>query len=486
MTNLSVELVKARLLEADEVKKASVAKLKLRNRQRKEISNPTAGLARSERHDGITQIVQDGKFTADVAPAKGDDNPVPQADFAGTYTEKMPHGMTAGMGKGENEKSPKAVGTTGMTPNQTTKLRQVGPSVKHTEDDGNQDIFQIPQADFAADYVEKMDHGKAGGTTAEDGSDAAPGKRSYDKMAGGPTRAGGKKSANLGGDAVGAKKKDSQKVGQVSGNQGIAKDPSDAPKKASWNKETHGAHNVYEGVQSGVAVSLNGKPKAQFEIVSGKVLQRMAENYAHHGYNVEFSRTQAGWKKDRTFLAYLSESINARYNHAPNTAKVCRKAAMQRFGALCKESYNDLYESRQDFVDAMGDAFRIIESKVEDKYLDGLEFFDGLCRVVIEGEEYDLEVLTHATDKQMAARQIRAKVQEEYGFDADIQHVFVDGEKFAPDAIENFQVMAEIAPAIAAVGRAAAQGAAAQAGANMADKAMGKKDEGRGRKKKKA
>ena len=64
MTNLSVKLAKARLLEADEVKKATAAKLKNRNSGKKEIKSPTAGLGRSERFDNITQIVQDGKFTA--------------------------------------------------------------------------------------------------------------------------------------------------------------------------------------------------------------------------------------------------------------------------------------------------------------------------------------------------------------------------------------------------------------------------------------
>ena len=156
-------------MEADEVKKASIAKLKHRNKGSKEIKNPTAAVKKSERHDEITQIVQDSKFTSDVAPAKGDDNIVPQADFADTYTKKMAHGQTAAIGKGENEKSPKGTGSTSMTPNQTTNLKQIKNEIKGTDDDGSQKVFTIPQAKFADEYTKVMSHGEAGGTTNEEG-----------------------------------------------------------------------------------------------------------------------------------------------------------------------------------------------------------------------------------------------------------------------------------------------------------------------------
>lgn len=437
MTNLSIQLAQEKLLEAEEVKKATVAKMKHRNRGSKEIKNPTAAVKKSERHDQITQIVQDGKFTADVAPAKGNDDIVPQADFADSYTQKMPHGQTAGMGKGENEKSPKGVGTTGMTPNQTTKLKQVNNEIKGTDDDGNQKVFTIPQAKFADEYTKKMDHGKAGGTTNEDGSSGEPKKASWDKMAGGPTRAGGKKTAKLGDNTVGAKDKDSQKADQVDGHQKREKAPSDAIAWGSsdYKKETHGAHNV---VESGVTVTLNGKRKAAFEVVSHKVLNQMQENYARHGYELEFVRTDAAWKRDAKFIKALRESIHAKFNHAPNFAAQARKEAMHRFGQLCKGSFNDLYESRDEFVNTMGEAFKKIEAIAEDKYIDGLEFFDCGARIVVEGDTVDLEIVTQATDKHMACRQVRNSLQEEYGFSTEIKHIFVDGEKFAPTQIREY------------------------------------------------
>ena len=439
MANLSIILAQEKLIEADEVKKATVAKMKDRNRGTKEIKNPTAAVAKSERHDNITQIVHDSNFTADVAPKKGDDNLVPQADFADTYTKVMPHGQTGGMGsKGENQKSPKGVGTKGMNPNQTTKLKQVKNEIKGTDDDGSQKVFTIPQAKFADEYTKTMKHGEAGGTTNEDGASGEPGKRSYGKMEGGPTRSGGKKTAKLGDNTVGAKDKDSQKADQVDGTKKRESSPSDAMTwgSADYKKETHGSLNV---VESGVAVTLKGKRKATFEVVSHKVLNQMLENYAQHGYELELVRIDAAWKKDAKFLKALKESIHAKYNHAPNFAKSARKAAQQRFGQLCRESYNTLYESRHEFVQTMGAAFKRIEALAENKYVDSLEFFDCGARLTVDGNIIAEEIVTQATDKHMACRQIRNALHEEYGFDVNIKHIFVDGEKFTPAKIREYR-----------------------------------------------
>ena len=438
MANLSIALSKSKLMEADEVKKASIAKLKHRNKGSKEIKNPTAAVKKSERHDEITQIVQDSKFTSDVAPAKGDDNIVPQADFADTYTKKMAHGQTAAIGKGENEKSPKGTGSTSMTPNQTTNLKQIKNEIKGTDDDGSQKVFTIPQAKFADEYTKVMSHGEAGGTTNEEGASGEPGKTPYGKMDGGPTRAGGKKTAKLGDNTVGAKDKDSQKTKQVDGVSKRENSPSDAMKwgSADYKKETHGAINV---VESGVAVTLKGKRKATFEVVSHKVLNQMIENYALHGYELELVRTNPAWKSDVKFLKTLKESIHARFNHAPNFATQARKEAMQRFGQLCRESYNTMYESRQEFVQTMGDAFKKIEAIAETKYVDNLEFFDCAARIFVEGDQIDLELVTQATDKNMACRQVRNSLQEEYGFATEVKHIFVDGEKFTPAKISEYQ-----------------------------------------------
>lgn len=439
MNRLSVELVQSKLIEADEVKKTTAAKLNLRNKGKKEIKNPTAAVERSKRSDTITQIVQDPKFNVDVAP-KNNKELFPQADYAETYTDSMPHGQTAGMGKGENQKSPKITSAKGSTPNQTTKLKQVGDQwgkVAKTEDDGNQNVFTIPQADYAEKYTDSMPHGSKN-VDFNTENKGEPGKRSYDKMAGGPTRAGGKRNAKTGDNTVGAKDKDSQKVTQVTG-PGKETAPSDAMKwgSADYKKETHGATNV---VESGVLVTLNGKKKAAFEVVSHNVLQKMAENYKKHGYTVEFSRQDnVAWKKDRRFLDLMRESIHASHNHAPKIAEAYRKAAMQRFGKLCRNSYNPLYESRQAFANVMGTAFKKIETLAENKYLDRLEFFDCSARLRVDEDIVDLEVITQATDKMMAARQVRNKIQEEYGFGVDLVQIFIDGQKIPAKKIAEYR-----------------------------------------------
>lgn len=439
MNQLSVKLVQSKLLEADEVKKATAAKLKLRNKGKKEIKNPSSAVERSRRSDKITQIVQDPKFNVDVAP-KNNKDLFPQADFAEKYTDSMPHGQTGGMGKGENEKSPKITSAKGSTPNQTTNLKQVGDQwgkVANTEDDGNQDIFTIPQADYAEKYTDSMPHGSKN-VDFNTNNKGEPGKRSYDKMSGGPTRAGGKRNAKTGDNTVGAKDKDSQKVQQVTG-PGKEASPSDAMKwgSADYKKETHGATNI---VESGVLVTLNGKKKAAFEVVSRDVLQKMAENYKRYGYSVEFSRLgDVAWKKDRRFLNLMRESIHASHNHAPRLAEAYRKAAMQRFGKLCRNSYNPLYESRQEFSNVMGSAFKRIEALAENKYLDRLEFFDCSARLRVDESIVDLEVVTQATDKMMAARQVRNKIQEEYGFGVDLVQIFVDGHKIPAKKIIEYR-----------------------------------------------
>jgi len=182
--NLSVKLIKEKLQEANELKKASAEKMKLRNTKSKEISNPTAAVSRSERFDNITQIVHDGKFSSDIKPKTGNMDLVPQADFAGEYTEKMPHGLSGGMGKGENEKSPKANKSTSMKPNQITNLKKVGNDwgkVAKTEDDGSKETYRLPAASDATDYTEKMKHG-VGPASGSDGSDGVPAKRTASTM----------------------------------------------------------------------------------------------------------------------------------------------------------------------------------------------------------------------------------------------------------------------------------------------------------------
>jgi hypothetical protein len=72
-------------------------------------------------------------------------------------------------------------------------------------------------------------------------------------------------------------------------------------------------------------------------------------------------------------------------------------------------------------------------------YKSNLNLFIGKARVVAEsGAIDDVEILSEATDHQMALRLIRNKLMEEYGLDTNIKFVFVDGTKYMPEQIREW------------------------------------------------
>lgn len=422
------------LLKEEEVKKAKAAKLELRNRRSRQvgtISDP------SKKTTKIPQVTVDGKFTSDLEPKKTSDL-IPTADYAGLYTDKMAHGVAGGTGKGENQKSPKTPGVKSMSPSQKTKTKEVkGISDKKTASDDDK-IFNIPQAEFASSYTEKMPHGgKTMKASKETGSE--PQRIKPQTMKKGPTRPGGKRSVSLGNDQAGAKKVDSQRIPDIGKPSKENSAPSDAPawRKHDFKKETHGATNI---VESGVLVTLNGKKKALFDIVHQNVLNRMIESYESHGYDVGFQRVNAGWKKDKQLISLLRESINARYNFAPKTSSRLRSQALKRFHSLVGSSYNSLYESRDEFAETIVCAFNNIEKIAENKYLQNLNIYEAICRVKLSEGVADLEIITEAVDHNMALRQVRNKIQEEYGFDTRIAHIFVDGKKYLPKQVSDYNI----------------------------------------------
>ncbi len=431
MSKLTVDLIQSRLLEADEMKKVTAQKLKVEKaRKPHEVGNI------KDLSTNLTKIKQvevpkgEGKATS-----KDSGSVIPQSDFAFTYTEKMPTGQAGGDGKDKKDKAVKSPSAKSLKPNQQSKMKEIKGSVKGTDDDGSQPAMALPQADYAHTYVDKMAHGNKtlGGGNEAGGEGVA--KPAVAKMAGGPTRAGGARKAKSLGELPGGDKKNPAKVGEPS--KVDSRKTKDSMKKVSWKKETGGSHNV---VESGVVVKLRGKTKATFDVVSTNVLNRMVENYEKFGYEVSVERTSdVSWKKDRKFLGLLRESVNAKYNFAPQTQAKFRKAALNRFAALTKGSYNDLYESRQDYMHTIREAFLKIENMAEGKYLDGLEIFECIARVKVDEDTVaDLEIITEATDHHMALRQVRNQIAEEYGLDIKIGHIFVDGKKYAPRMIKAY------------------------------------------------
>lgn len=440
MSKLSLQLIKDRLLEADEVKKTKVEKLTLRNKKRRPIKNSMDALKRSEKFDNIDQVNQDSTFTANVKP-KDSKELMPQSDFADTYTKKMPHGQAGGYGKGENAGSPKIISADTMTPNQSPSHDKVKNTLQTDQMQSDSDeIFQIPQADFAADYVEKMPHGSKN-LDFNTENKGEPKSRSADQMAGGPTRSGGGRSAKLGDRQAGNTTVDSQNVKQISGpgEEGQVTDAMKWRDQSLFKTQTHGATNVYEDVESGVDVYINNRKKASFDIVSHKVLKRMVENYGKFGYEVKFNRSDASWKTSRAFLTLLTESIAAKHNHAPHTHLNLRKAAFKEFAKVTKKSYNSLYESRNEYLSTVKKAFENIEALAEKKYENSLDLKLCVARVVKEGKPYDIEVISEASNDQMALRSVRNQIFEEYGLDTSIKHIFVDGKKYGVNDIQEWR-----------------------------------------------
>jgi hypothetical protein len=440
VSKLSLQLIKDRLLEADEVKKTKVEKLTLRNKSTRPIKKPMDALSRSEKFDDIEQVVQDSKFTANVAPKDSGDL-FPEADFADTYTKKMAHGQAGGYGKGENEGSPKVISADAMNPNQAPAHDKVKKTLQQDKMSSDSDeIFQIPQAEFAADYVEKMPHGSKN-LDFSTSDKAEPKSRSADQMAGGPTRSGGGRSAKLGDRQAGTTTVDSQSVKQISGpgKEGQVADAMKWGDQSLFKTQTSGATNIHEDIESGVNVYINGRKKASFDVVNHGVLKRVVENYGKFGYEVKFTRSDAAWKTNKSFLSLLMESIAAKHNQAPHSHMSLKKAAFKKFAQITKNSYNSLYESRNEYLNTIRKAFRNIEALAETKYHNSLDLKLCVARVVKSGKPYDLEVVSEATDDHMALRAVRNQIFEEYGLDTNIKHIFVDGRKYGTNQIKEWR-----------------------------------------------
>jgi len=419
-------------MEEDQVVNAKAAKMKLsanhKGGERKVGKDPALSMTK------IKQV--DVPNTKMPPEQKGTGQAIPTADFADTYTKKMPHGnstvLTAGS-QNQNQKSPPMPKAKSDRPNQETKLTPVKNAIHGTEDDGDQRADFIPQAEFADTYTKKMPHGnknlKAGN---EAGGDGVTVKKP--NSLGATTRPKGntRKAQYLGTD------RGTRTVSQITGPKGFSSDPSDAMKRnIKVQKQTGGAHNV---VESGVAIQLKGKTKAVFEVVSRRVLRKMIESYKRVGYQVKVRRIEPSWKTDKPFAMLMRESVNAVYNFAPTYARAYRKAALVRFRNIVQGSYSRLYESRYEFNQVIHEAFRKIERAATARYIRGLEPFEVIARISERRNVFDIDILTEATDHQMALRQTVNKIAEAYGLDVNIQHVMVDGVKYRPTQMKPYNV----------------------------------------------
>ncbi|RKZ82386.1 MAG: hypothetical protein DRQ39_10760 [Gammaproteobacteria bacterium] len=426
MTKISTALIKSALLEEDSIQKAKVETLKLsKHRKMGEFKGKTDISSR------LTKVkqVEMPKSTAPADAAKVGSG-IPQSARADQYvygTAKMGDGMKASS-KADKNNSVKA--QTSGTPNQSTKMKEIKGEVKDTAaDKGSKRANTIPAAKMASDYTDAMSGGSKTLGAGKGGEVDAIGKQTSLKLK--PSKKGGVKTAKFG-------QKNDKKIPQTKTPSSKNTNPSDAPKKATWDKPSSSSHNL---VESGILVKLEGKTKAKFDVVNQDVLKRMYEQYRKAGYELVFERTNnVKWKKDKAFVRKLSEAIDASYNFAPQTAKKLRREALTQFNTLSQASYSKLYENRGEFSSTVMGAFRMIEGKAEQKYLASLTIYEGTIRAIIDGDLIDFEMITEARNEDMALRQLRNTIFEEYGFDAKIKHLFLDSKKFSPKQIKEWKV----------------------------------------------
>jgi hypothetical protein len=209
--------------------------------------------------------------------------------------------------------------------------------------------------------------------------------------------------------------------------------PDDSPKKVSWRTKSNGI-NVVESVQ----VYVNGKPKAKFGIINSEVATKLVERYESFGFDVTLHNNPAAWKSDAVLLKAVFESVDAEYNNAPSSSKRARSVAMNRFFELARPDYNNLYESKQQFAHTVKSAFNLVMERADAKYRKSLHVLEGVARVELGEDIIDIDLITQARNTDMAIRNFRNEIVEEYGFSAKIKHIFIEGKKFTPANINEW------------------------------------------------
>lgn len=396
--------IQTRLMEADEAKKAKYEQAKR--------SSVRSGTFAAPKNPGtkitnIKQIEAPSKMP-DPKSGKGSSIVNPAGDF-GSYLDGLDHGVFSNNKSGNGEPG-RAKFESGTKPNQTTKAKAVNhnPGKLANESSGKGNV--LPAAQRADQYFDNLPRGIFSGSGGSSPEVKAPKATSLN----GTTRPKAtEKKANMDRDPVVKPKDNTDKTF------GKTEQPSDAPKKVS-----------YEKVKSGVAVRVNEKAKARFDVISQPVLERVVNNYKRFGYKVTLESIEPFWKKDKKLLGLLVDSVAAKHNFQPSLSRNLVSEAFKRFHDLTKKDFNSFYESREQFLGALKTVFTKLTESVDLQYRKSLKIFDTNSRIISEGKTLEIEILTEATDPQMALRQVRNKLVEEYGLNVKIKHVFVDGSKF--------------------------------------------------------
>lgn len=419
---LSVASVQQRLLEAGEYRKVHFDRMKANARMHSigSLGNPSTQIT------AIKQVKMPSETSWDSGKSN---NPfVLQAETAGNYTDKMDRGIFE---RSNDDGAPrKTPSVTRMTPNQKTNQTKVSTDMQKgsRKSEGGSDSQLWPAAETASHYVDSLPRGNIfSNESTGDGKLKAP------------------TAKNLHGTT---RPKSSQRTADM--NRHPVKDPpqnKEHPDNYPMPKDAPPKRTV-DHVKSGVLVRVNESVKAKFDIVSDRVLQKIAESYRRFGYRVVFeaSGQAPAWQRDRKFLTLVHEAVAAKQNGSNAFHNRLVNAAWNRLYQLCQNDYNKMYESRENFLQTIRKALGHIMESANENYRKNLNLFIGQARVIAENQMSDVEVVTEAVDHQMALRLTRNKMFEQFGLDTDIKYIFIDGTKYMPEQIKEWVPTASSLP----------------------------------------
>jgi hypothetical protein len=416
---LNLTIAEKRLREADEMKAVSVAKVRQPDK--------TPGLVKVKEPTTSIRLTRVNKINNDNIGMQGQEEnakaglKIPTAEFGGKLVDQTPKMTFKNVKRGKQgaAKVPPVKTVPGKT-QINPKHREISDPIKRTETGGG---FGQSSAFMSGNggAEESKEKGQKYGNRTKTPTVKAPSPEHI-----------GPESPDAGEVTV-KQTVMHHKVSQINTKKGpLAADPSDGgDRKKSFPHAPNMADNVRESVRSGVVVVLGNKVKHQFGLASNSMLGRLVETYKQHGYDLKIVSTgKAAWKRDRKLIQTVWESLSAEYNFVPESAKSLRRVALNRLSTISQPDFNELYESRQAFVDTIVSGYEQIETAVRKRFLESLELMMCQVRFLVNGQTVDAEITTEAHDPGMALRQVRNVIKEQYGLDTRIVHVFVDGSKF--------------------------------------------------------
>lgn len=413
MTKLSVANIQNKLIYESEVKKAKFEQMKRNGTRLRAVG------ALNDPSTKITQIKQvtiknDGKPTSE----KDMNQLWHEADFAGTYVDKMSRGIFREDGDHGEPKTPKV---TRMTPNQTSSMKKVTPNMTNKKKSESDEMKVVPRtAQMAGTYVDALPRGNIFSNDSKDTKIKTPTSKNLHQT----TRPGKERKPTA--DMNRHPTTKPKGPGEPSDSMPM---PSDAPPKRTVAQP-----------KSGILVRVNESVKARFNIVSEAVLKKIVENFRQYGYKVSIEKSDEPpiWVTDKTFQTLMFETVAAKENQSMALYNRLSHATMNRLYQLCTHDYNNLYESRNGFLQTLKSAYKKIEESAVISYRKNNKLFVCNARIVNENKLSDLEILAEAVDHPTALRLVRNKIMENFGLSTEIRNIFVDGIKYQPNQIKEW------------------------------------------------